>query len=111
MSKKSSASVMKRTAILAMLVIACFVLSACYMDPDRVVDNQNGLNVGDTQNFQNVITPTPSATPVPTPVPTTNEVDWSNWDFGADTATNPPSSVVQPTQNASISMPTGAPCR
>lgn len=109
MSKKSSASVMKRTAILAMLVIACFVLSACYMDPDRVVDNQNGLNVGDTQNFQNVITPTPSATPVPTPVPTTNEVDWSNWDFGADTATNPPSSVVQPTQNASISMPTGVP--
>lgn len=110
MKKMSSASVMKRAAMLAVLVIACFVLSACYMDPDRVVDNQNGLNMGDTQEFQNVITPTPSATPVPTPTNTPdNQVDWSNWDFGAETATNPPSSVVQPTQNTGISMPTGVP--
>lgn len=109
MKKMSSASVMKRAAMLAVLVIACFVLSACYMDPDRVVDNQNGLDMGNTQNFENVITPTPSATPVPTPKPTSNEVDWSNWDFGAETATNPPSSVVQPTMNNTITMPSSAP--
>ena len=95
---RRNASVMKRMAMLAMLIAACFVLSACYMEPDRVVDNQNGLTVGDTQqNFQNVITPTPTVTPTPTPAPTSNEVDWSNWDFGADTATNPPSSIVAPT--------------
>ncbi len=110
MKKMSSASAMKRAAMLAVLVIACFVLSACYMDPDRVVDNQNGLSMGDTQEFQNVITPTPSATPVPTPTNTPdNQVDWSSWDFGAETATNPPSAVVQPNQNNAITMPTGVP--
>ncbi len=106
---RKNASVMKRLAMLAMLVAACFVLSACYMEPDRVVDNQNGLTVGDTQqDFQNVITPTPTVTVTPTPAPTSNEVDWSNWDFGADTATNPPSSVVQPTV-PSIGTATKAP--
>lgn len=103
---------MKRAAMLMMLVLACFVLSACYMEPDRVVDNQNGLTAGDSQqDFQTVITPTPTVTVTPTPAPTSNEVDWSNWDFGADTATNPPSSVVQPTANTSgaIIMPTGVP--
>ena len=109
MRKENSASFLKRAAMLVMLCIACFVLSACYMDPDRVVDNQNGLDMGNTQNFENVITPTPSATPVPTPKPTSNEVDWSNWDFGAETATNPPSSVVQPTMNNTITMPSSAP--
>ena len=63
MRKMSSDSFVKRAAMLVMLVIACFALSACYMDPDRVVDNQNGLNMGGTQQFENVITPTPSATP------------------------------------------------
>ena len=110
MRKMSSASVMKRAAMLVMLVIACFVLSACYMEPDRVVDNQNGLNAGDTQNFQTVITPTPTVTVTPTPAPTSNQVDWSNWDFGADTATNPPSSVVQPTAGSNVvPSPTGVP--
>lgn len=109
MKKSSSASVLKRAAMLAMLVVACFALSACYMDPDRVVDNQNGLTVGDPQNFENVITPTPSATPTPTPRPTSNEVDWSNWDFGADTATNPPSNMLQPTSPNVITQPSSAP--
>ncbi len=107
---RKSSSMMKRVCLLVMLVCACFVLSACYMEPDRVVDNQNGLTMGDTQqNFQNVITPTPSATPTPTVAPTSNQVDWSNWDFGADTATNPPSNIVSPSTGPVVNAPTKAP--
>ena len=110
MRKKISASVTKRAAMLVMLLLACVVLSACYMDPDRVVDNQNGLTAGDPQqNFENVITPTPSATPVPTPTPTTNEVDWSDWDFGADIATNIPVATVRPTAATGAVTVTAAP--
>jgi len=49
-----------------------------------------------------------SVTITPTPAPTSNEVDWSSWDFGADTATNPPSQVL-PTQGSTIITPTQAP--
>lgn len=104
---KKNPSTLKRMALLAVLLLACAVLSACYMEPDRVVDNQNGLNAGDNQTFDTVITPTPTVTITPTPAPTSNQVDWSAWDFGADTATNPPS-LVSPTQG-SISVPTTAP--
>lgn len=39
---------MKKRALLAgLLLLACLALSACYMEPDRIVDNNNGLNVGD----------------------------------------------------------------
>lgn len=85
----------KRVALLFILALACVVLSACYMDPDRVVDNQNnGLDVGQG-GFDTVITPTPAvtATPVPTAAPTSNEIDWTEWNFGDDTATNPPSNL------------------
>lgn len=103
----------RRAALLAMLALVCLTLSACYMEPDRVVDPNNGLNVGDGgQNFENVITPTPTVTITPTPAPTSNAVDWSNWDFGADTATNPPSGVTVPTAPAvtgGITAPTNAP--
>ena len=99
---------LKRAAVAALLLAACVVLSACYMEPDRVVDSNNGLTVGDGgQTFDTVVTPTPSVTPTPTPAPTSNEVDWSAWDFGNDTATNPPSNV-SPT-NAPISGATSAP--
>lgn len=86
---------MKKRALLAgLLLLACLALSACYMEPDRIVDNNNGLNVGDGgQGFDTVITPTPTVTVTPTPAPTSNVVDWSSWDFGSDTATNPPSNV------------------
>lgn len=108
--KKTAA---RRAALLAMLVLTCIALSACYMEPDRVVDPNNGLNVGDGgQNFENVITPTPTVTITPTPAPTSNAVDWSSWDFGADTATNPPSGVTVPTAPAvtgGITAPTSAP--
>ena len=110
MRKKVTASVMKRAAMLIMLIAACFALSACYMEPDRVVDN-NGLDIGGTQpDWQNVITSPPPATATPTPTPTSNEVDWSDWDFGNDTATNIPSPSTQPTISASvITPPTGVP--
>lgn len=44
---------LKRAAVAALLLAACVVLSACYMEPDRVVDSNNGLTVGDGgQDFQ-----------------------------------------------------------
>ena len=105
--KHPTSSALKRGALLCVLLLSCVVLSACYMEPDRVVDNQNGLNVDDPQGFTTVITPTPTVTVTPTPAPTSNQVDWSEWDFGADVATNPPS-IVAPTTGA-ISVPTRAP--
>ena len=108
MKQMKNASALKRLAMLAMLALACVVLSACYMEPDRVVDSDNGLTVGENgQTFDTVITPTPTVTATPTPKPTSNEVDWSAWDFGADTATNPPSQV-SPTQGM-VTIPTQAP--
>lgn len=92
-----NSSTCKRMALLMLLALVCLALTACYMEPDRVVDNQNGLNAGDNQTFDTVITPTPTVTATPTVAPTSNQVDWSSWDFGADTATNPPSNV-SPTQ-------------
>lgn len=106
--KHIKSSTLKRLVLFSLLLLSCIVLSACYMEPDRVVDNQNGLNVSDQQGFTTVITPTPTVTVTPTPAPTSNEVDWSSWDFGAETATNPPSSVVSPTTGA-ISVPTKVP--
>lgn len=103
----------RRVALLVMLLLACLALSACYMEPDRVVDPNNGLNVGNGgQDFQNVITAAPTVTVTPTPTPTSNAVDWSSWNFGADTATNPPSSVTVPTAPVStsgVTSPTNAP--
>ncbi len=110
--KKTTA---RRAALLVMLLAVCVTLSACYMEPDRVVDPDNGLNVGNQgQDFQNVITPTPTVTVTPTPAPTSNAVDWSSWDFGADTATNPPSQVAPtapslPGSTAGVTAPTSAP--
>jgi len=107
--KKTAA---RRAALLAMLLVVCITLSACYMEPDRVVDPNNGLNVGDQgQDFQNVITPTPTVTITPTPAPTSNAVDWSSWDFGADTATNPPSQVspTMPGSTTGVTSPTSPP--
>ena len=97
------------SVLLCLLLLSCLLLSACYMEPDRVVDGDNGLTVGDNaQTFDTVITPTPTVTITPTPAPTSNAVDWSEWDFGADTATNPPSQVL-PTQGTSMVIPTSVP--
>lgn len=73
------------------------VLSSCYMEPDRTFDDNTGLPVGTGgQQFDTVITPTPSTTATPTPAPTNQagQSDWADWDFSTDTATNPPSNVI-----------------
>lgn len=88
----------KRAVLLSLLVVTIVVLSGCYMDGDRIVDEDNGLAVNaGGQQFDTVITPTPEATATPTPQPdatdNSNQVDWSQWNFG-DTATDPPSNVI-----------------
>ena len=84
--------------LLLLLVAVAIGLSGCYMDPDPIVDNQNGLNLGTGgQQFDTVVTPTPAATTVPSPTPTadTSQIEWDQWNFqGDDTATQPPSNVI-----------------
>lgn len=86
----------KKLLLLLLLVVLALGLSGCYMEPDTIVGDGNGLTVGQNQQFDTVITATPELTPTPTPVATssTQQVDWSAWDFGNDTATNPPSNVI-----------------
>ena len=84
----------RKPLLLLLLLGVALVLSSCYVEPDRNVDETNGLTIGtDAQQFQNVITPTPAVTPTPTPT-TAAQIDWTTWDFSSDTATNPPSNVV-----------------
>ena len=96
-AQRGMATLAKRAGLLMVLVLACWLMSACYMEPDRVVDANNGLTVDNNgQNFENVITPTPEVTATPTPAPSvaaSPEVDWTQWNFGQDTVTNPPSNV------------------
>ena len=53
-------------------IIMVLFLSSCYMEPDRTIDNTNNIG-NDGQNFDPIITPTPTASPTPvvtdTPVP------------------------------------------
>ncbi|MEA4928545.1 MAG: peptidoglycan-binding protein [Candidatus Limiplasma sp.] len=87
----------RKIVLLTALLAAALVMTGCYMEPDRIVDDTNGLTVATGgQQFQSVITPTPvvTATPVPSATSDNQQVDWSSWDFGNDTATNPPSNVI-----------------
>ena len=95
-SSKARFALGKRLCLALCLALACALMSACYMEPDRVVDDTNALTGdGTSQNFQTVITNTPEVTNTPTPSPAPSQddqqVDWSAWNFGDDTATNPPS--------------------
>jgi len=78
------------------MLIAALAMTGCYVEPDRIVDDNNGLTVGTGgQDFQTVITPTPSVTTTPTPTTSgTQQLDWSSWDFGNDNATNAPTNVI-----------------
>ena len=50
--------------LMASAIVIVFVLSSCYMEPDRTIDNEN--NVGnDGQNFEALVTPTPTMTATP----------------------------------------------
>ena len=98
----------RKLLLLLMLLAVALVLSSCYVEPDRVVDDTNGLTIGtEGQNFDVVITPTPAITPSPSPTKAAS-IDWSTWDFSSDTATNPPSDVV-PTGASGTSTATNAP--
>ncbi len=86
----------RKLGLLAVFLAAALAMTGCYMEPDRIVDDTNGLTVATGgQQFDTVITPVPSATASPTPAPTGDQqVNWSDWNFGNDTATNPPSNVI-----------------
>ena len=94
-NRKGGASAAKRLALALILIVACALMTACYMEPDRVVDAGNALDNSGKQDFQTVITDTPAPTNTPTPAPTSSsgqQMDWSAWTFGDDNATNPPAS-------------------
>ncbi len=87
----------RKLGLLVALLIAALAMTGCYVEPDRIVDDTNGLTVATGgQQFQTVITPVPTATASPTPAPSggSQQLDWSSWDFNNDNATNPPSNVI-----------------
>ncbi|MCE5342252.1 MAG: peptidoglycan-binding protein [Eubacteriales bacterium] len=108
-----------KLGLLAVFLVAALAMTGCYMEPDRIVDDTNGLAVvTGGQQFETVITPTPAVTATPTPVTTGDQqVNWSDWNFGNDTATNPPSNVITigvsstatPVGNATVGLSTATP--
>jgi len=97
-NRKGGASAAKRLALALILIVACALMTACYMEPDRVVDAGNTLDNSGKQDFQTVITDTPAPTNTPTPAPTSSsgqQMDWSAWTFGDDNATNPPAAPMR----------------
>ncbi|MBN1777309.1 MAG: peptidoglycan-binding protein [Clostridiales bacterium] len=99
----------RRLLLPVLLVAVALVLSGCYVEPDRIVDDSNGLTIGtEGQNFDIVITSPPVATPTPKPTEKSQQIDWADWDFGADTATNPPSGV-SPTSASGTTGATAGP--
>lgn len=71
-NRKGGASAAKRLALALILIVACALMTACYMEPDRVVDAGNSLDNSGKQDFQTVITDTPAPTNTPTPAPTSS---------------------------------------
>ena len=49
--RKGGASAAKRLALALVLIAACALMTACYMEPDRVVDAGNALDNSGNQNF------------------------------------------------------------
>ena len=43
-NRKGGASAAKRLALALILIVACALMTACYMEPDRVVDAGNALD-------------------------------------------------------------------
>jgi len=90
----------RKLLLLALLTVVAFVLSGCYVEPDRIVDDSDGLTIGvEGQDFDIVITTPPAATATPAPTEESQQIDWAEWDFSNDTATNPPSNV-EPTSGS-----------
>ena len=89
----------RKWALLVLAAAVALSLSSCYMEPDRIVDDGNGLTVGTGgQDFAPVVTDSPAPTSSPTIAPANTadnqQIDWSEWQFGTDTATDPPSNVI-----------------
>ena len=58
----------KHILLFTLLVASIIVLSGCYMEPDRIVDDNSGLTIGTGgQQFDTIITPTPAVTITPEP--------------------------------------------
>ena len=94
-------TIFKRSILGVLLLVAVVILSGCYLEPDRLVDDNNGLTVGTGgADFNPIVTSVPQATATPTPAPTISQVDWDDWDFTQDTNTTPPSNVIQIGQTA-----------
>ena len=109
-NRKGGASAAKRLALALILIVACALMTACYMEPDRVVGAGNALDNSGKQDFQTVITDTPAPTNTPTPAPTSSsgqQMDWSAWTFGDDNATNPPASSTDASGVTATSTPSG----
>ena len=111
--QQANAGHTRKLWLLAVLLVAALAMTGCYVEPDRIVDDTNGLTVATGgQQFDTVITPTPAVTATPTPTPATTggsqQVDWSNWNFGNDNATNPPSNVSTAGGTSTLA-PTNAP--
>ena len=48
----------RKLLLAVMLLAVAFVLSSCYVEPDRTVDDTDGLTIGtEGQDFETVITP------------------------------------------------------
>lgn len=62
--------------LLLSAVTIVVLLSSCYMEPDRTIDNDNNIG-NNSQDFETLVTPTPTMTPIPsvtdTPVPIESE--------------------------------------
>lgn len=109
-NRKGGASAAKRLALALILIVACALMTACYMEPDRVVDAGNALDNSGKQDFQTVITDTPAPTNTPTPAPTSSsgqQMDWSAWTFGDDNATNLPAISTDASGVTATSTPSG----
>lgn len=100
--------------LLAVLLVGALALTGCYMEPDRIVDDNGLANATGGQTFAPLQTDTPAVTATPQPTATAdNQVDFSNWNFGNTGATNPPSNVIDvggnPTTPVTVGLSTPTP--
>ena len=72
----------RKLLLLLLLLGVTVILSGCYVDPDRQIDDTDGLTIGTQgQDFDIVITTPPPATPAPTATVAAQQYDWSQWGF------------------------------
>lgn len=99
----------KRIAILLMLLMACWVLSSCYIDSDPLSDPSGVVNNGEAPTFDSMFTPTPSPSPTPDPAQPSPTPDWVTFWEGEGSITNPPSNVAPTSPAGSGGLATNPP--